>query len=114
MIKVKDSHHKKVFINVLCLTPEEIETGATVENQRVDVEADDRVYLVREDEHPDKRKELCQTYDVLIQKALVELCEREQWAKNEVGTILMEQIVVIAVVIINVICQWKYSLIYWS
>ena len=94
VIKVKDSHHhKKVFINILYLTPEDIETAAaaSAENQQVDVQEDDRVYLLREDTHPDRRQELCPTFDVLVQKKLVELCEREPLTKNEVSEIGMLQ-----------------------
>jgi hypothetical protein len=89
VIKVKDmDHHKKVFINILYRTAtEQVDDADTVEKQQQpqQVEQEDyRVYLVREDMCPDHRQNMCPTFDLLIDKKLVELCEQGSLQKKEV------------------------------
>ena len=89
VIKVKDTHHhKKVFINILYRTViEQVDDADTAEKQQQPQQVDQedyRVYLVREDMRPDRRQNMCPTFDLLIDKKLVELCEQGSLQKKVV------------------------------
>ena len=89
VIKVKDTHHhKKVFINILYRTAtEQVDDADTTEKQQQPQQVDQedyRVNLVRKDMRPDHRQNMCPTFDLLIEKKLVELSEQGSLQKREV------------------------------